>query len=148
MKIFISCVVLSFFGITVVSAQVNIFGTWIAYKFKGGQFSEMDDKEAAKRIGSTVILENSFAKIFEDSCQNITYQIRKAKASEYLYYNYHTYPKTLGIANDEFQVLELYCGKIRKNGQIKKMPDFNLLIIDENTIIASGRGYFFWLKKK
>jgi len=138
MKILIFLIV--FFSLTSSYSQ-NIFGAWEVYRFKPGEISAITDKEAKAYVGRKIFLESNYVKAFGDTCKHALYNARKAKANEFLYYNYRTSARTLGITSENVDVIEVHCGKVRK------IPEHAFLLTEEKDLIISKDGYFFWLKK-
>ncbi len=125
-------------------AQRTIVGTWVAYRVEAGQYAEISSREASQMLGRKIFMEADHVKLFDDSCVVAEYKVRTMNADEYLDYGYRTKAATVGLKNENVEIVEIYC---KANGT-KKSEDCALLVVDVNTLIYHWRGHFFWMKRE
>ena len=127
--------------------DISIFGSWKVTKFVGGAFAEISETEAKTFIGKRVHLNSDTANFFRESCQSPQYRTRVADTEEHFYYQFRTYPKTLGIDSRRIRIVDIYCSVDEEVNLEEEYPEFSLEVFDENTLIYFTQGYFFYLSK-
>jgi hypothetical protein len=141
--IYYSILILSSNNINVFS-QKNFIGNWKIYKFDSGWNPKLKESKAIDLINSNVKIENDFIikkdeKIIE--LLNVEYLSREARTKEYMFLKFKISPTVLNIKSENITVIEIFL----KNSPNKHL--FELMFIDENSIILPFEGYFFWMHK-
>lgn len=127
--------------------DIAVFGKWKVVKFVGGAFAEISETEAKTFIGEKIRLDSETATFFSESCKSPRYRTRVADTEEHFYYQFRTYPKTLGITSKEIKIIEIYCSVSEGENLEEEYPEFTLEVFNEKTLIYFTQGYFFYLNK-
>ena len=128
-------------------SNFTVFGEWEVVRYVGGAFAEIDEQEAEQFVGKKIELLADTASLFQDRCISPTYRTRLADSEEHFYYNFRTYPKTLGIESKEVKVVEIYCSLDEKSSAEDAYPEFSLEVFNEQTLVYFTQGYFFYLNR-
>ena len=128
-------------------SDVAIFGNWEVVRFVGGAFAEISEAEAKTFVGKRIKLNSEAASFLREFCKSPQYRTRIADAEEHFYYQFRTYPKTLGITSKEVKIIDIYCSLGEEASLEEEYPEFSLEIFNENTLIYFTQGYFFYLNR-
>jgi hypothetical protein len=124
--------------------KLPMFGKWKIVKFEfGNGISAMDDQEAKTWLGKIAEYDSALAKFDADQCQRPSYKASIKNAEEYFYDEFATAAKTLGLAQERVEIIEIFCGENAWDS-----PSRLLIKLNDDKAFMVSDGVFFLLEKQ
>jgi hypothetical protein len=116
------------------SKNTDILGIWKLTKvLDSAEISSMDDKEAARLVGKTLIVNSDKVSMAGEVCHDPGFERHQEPAAKYVRENYHAPVGRLGLP-DTVTVVDLHCTEV--------------LIKSSNKVVVFWGGFFYAAERK
>lgn len=121
----------------VASGFAALVGQWVVSNYEFASISAMQPDEAETWLGEVAIITPDSISFRDHVCNDATFESRVVNAAEHFYEGYRTDPVGIGIEQPYVELIESDC----------QPSPFSTFEVNENNIIFSRDGIFFFLEK-
>jgi hypothetical protein len=125
--------------VTPPKVAIPVDGVWRVERYAFSALSKMAEEEASGWIGQEASFKEQKVVLPDDKCDKPEFKIKSVNTKTYLYNNYKSFMETLGINQNEIQIITITSSENYFRDIIK---------VDDNTIGIVKEGVFFFLSKQ
>jgi hypothetical protein len=126
--------------------SLTVYGKWKVINFVPAPISEITVKEAQRYIGKVISLNASIVVVIADTCDHPFFKAITQNSNKYFLEN-RMDKADLKIQSDSITVIKVGCNT-QPNYSNQDSPNFLYdFIIDDNQLIVSFKGFYFYLKR-